>query len=109
MQVHNAFYSFVAPTQTGTEPYLVAHSAEAAGEVGLDPQEYARQEFAAIFSGNAQLPGTEGYTLDVPAPAYAHSRLGMASEGKLTHAHARRKSWAQCYGGHQFGSVRMTI
>ena len=86
MQVHNAFYSFVAPTQTGTEPYLVAYSAEAAQEVGLEPQECARPEFAAIFSGNAHLPGTEGYMLDVPALAFAHSRQNMANEGKLTHA-----------------------
>jgi uncharacterized protein YdiU (UPF0061 family) len=71
-QVHGAFYSFVSPSPTATEPSLVAYSAEAAALVGLAPAECERPEFAMVFSGNAPLPGARPY--------------------------------AQCYGGHQFGS-----
>lgn len=56
-QVHNAFYSFVAPTPTGTQPETVVFSADVARMVGLDPAECERPEFAAVFSGNAPLPG----------------------------------------------------
>eukprot|EP00884_Botryococcus_braunii_P018806 jgi/Botrbrau1/5609/Bobra.97_2s0032.1 len=73
-QVDNAFYSFVSPTPTRTEPRLVIGSTEVAQLIGLDPAEFDRPEFAQIFSGNAQLPASDG------------------------------KSYAQCYGGHQFGS-----
>ncbi|GAB4819866.1 hypothetical protein N2152v2_006912 [Parachlorella kessleri] len=73
-QVHNAFYSFVAPTPTDTEPCTVLASQDVAGMIGLDPAELERPEFALAFSGNMTLPGTKG------------------------------KSYAQCYGGHQFGS-----
>lgn len=59
-QVHNAFYSFVAPTPTGTEPRLVAASSEVAQLIGLDPAEFDRPEFALIFSGNAPLPASTG-------------------------------------------------
>ena len=72
-QVHNAFYSYVAPTPTGTEPRTVLASQEVAGLVGLDPAELERPEFALAFSGNMMQPGTKG------------------------------RRYAQCYGGHQFG------
>ena len=64
----------MAPTPTGTEPRTVLHSPEVARLVGLDPAEAERPEFALAFSGNISLPGTAGRT------------------------------YAQCYGGHQFGS-----
>lgn len=60
-QVQDAFYSFVTPSPTGTEPRLVAASSEVAELIGLDPSEFQRPEFAMIFSGNAPLPGGEGY------------------------------------------------
>ncbi|KAK9809076.1 hypothetical protein WJX72_008987 [[Myrmecia] bisecta] len=72
-QVHGAFYSFVSPTPTGTEPSLVTYSPEVAAILGLDPAECSRPEFALIFSGQAPAPGSA-------------------------------KSYAHCYGGHQFGS-----
>ena len=59
-QVHDAFYSLVAPTPTGTEPYLVAYSPEMAADLGLDREQCERPEFAETFSGNSLLPGTEG-------------------------------------------------
>lgn len=71
-QVHGAFYSYVTPTPTGTEPTTIIASREVADLIGLDPSELDRPEFALIFSGNAPLPSAKPY--------------------------------AQCYGGHQFGS-----
>jgi uncharacterized protein YdiU (UPF0061 family) len=72
-QVHGAFYSLVAPTPTGTQPGLVAFSPEVAAAIGLDAAEVQRPEFAAVMSGNAPIPNSAG------------------------------KTYAQCYGGHQFG------
>ncbi len=72
--MHGAFYSFVAPTPTGTEPRTVLASPDVARLIGLEPAELERPEFALVFSGNVPLPGTKG------------------------------RSYAQCYGGHQFGS-----
>lgn len=72
-QVNEAFYSFVTPTSTGETAQLVMHSPEVARIVGLNPAECLTDEFAAVMSGNAILPATQG------------------------------KSWAQNYGGHQFG------
>lgn len=69
--MEGAFYSWVEPTPTETEPKTLAVSEQVARLIGLDPAETARPEFAAIFSGNAPLPGS--------------------------------KTYAQCYGGHQFG------
>jgi uncharacterized protein YdiU (UPF0061 family) len=72
-QVENAFFSFVNPSGTGTEPSTIAISTEVATMIGLDPEEAERPEFDLVFSGNALLPGDT-------------------------------KPYAQCYGGHQFGS-----
>ena len=58
LQVEDAFWSRVAPTPSGGEPYFVAGSAELANELGIDPAEFQRPEFASIFSGNSQLEGT---------------------------------------------------
>lgn len=57
MQVHDAFYSFVAPTPTNSDTVTVAFSGDVARMIGLDPAECDRPEFAAVFSGNAPLPG----------------------------------------------------
>jgi uncharacterized protein YdiU (UPF0061 family) len=72
-QVENAFFSYVNPSGTGTEPTSIAVSTEVATMIGIDPGEADRPEFALVFSGNALLPGDT-------------------------------KPYAQCYGGHQFGS-----
>lgn len=60
-QVHGAFYSFVKPTPTGTEPSTILASPEVARLVGLAPGEIERPEFAMVFSGNAPLPGSKPY------------------------------------------------
>jgi len=72
-QVFGSFYSRVQPTPTGERATLVAFSPEAAALIGLAPGEAQRQEFVDAMAGAARLPGSDG------------------------------QSWAQCYGGHQFG------
>lgn len=61
LQVKGAFFSYVDPTPTGTEPYLVAASREMAEELGLDSEELDRPEFAQYLSGNAVLPQISSY------------------------------------------------
>lgn len=70
-QVRNACYSLVAPSVNLTDGKLVAYSEEVAAMLGLDPAEFERPEFVAIFGGASVPKGC--------------------------------KSYAQCYGGHQFG------
>lgn len=60
-QVENAVYTWVEPTPTETEPHTLAASREVAKLIGLDLDEIQRPEFAAIFSGNAPLPGSRPY------------------------------------------------
>jgi len=71
-QVYGSLFSYVSPTPTSTEPYLVAYSREVCELLDLDPAECERPEFPLIMSGSAPLPGSKPY--------------------------------AQCYGGHQFGT-----
>lgn len=79
-QVHGALWSRVSPTPTsGGTPRTVAYSADVARQIGLDPAECERPEFALCFSGNATLPTGGGV------------------------------AFAQCYGGHQFGNVGMDL
>lgn len=59
LQVMGAFYSLVEPTPTGTNPQLVAFSPEVAADIGLDPAEAQRPEFAAVMSGNAPMSNAQ--------------------------------------------------
>eukprot|EP00889_Picochlorum_renovo_P003634 jgi/Picre1/30664/NNA_006025.t1 len=52
-QVEGAMYTRVQPTGTGTEPSLIMASESVAELIGLHPDEFARPEFAMVFSGNA--------------------------------------------------------
>ena len=65
-QVHEAFYSFVNPTSTGKTAKLVMLSSEVAARLGLDPADCQTEQFAAVMSGNAQLPGREGCEHELP-------------------------------------------
>lgn len=76
-QVHGAFYSYVSPTPTNTEPQVVSYSSAVARLIGMEPSECHRPEFALIFSGNSPKNWSPQ---NFPPP------------------------FAQCYGGHQFGS-----
>lgn len=115
VQVHNSFYSWVRPTPTGTDPYLICHSPEMASTLGLDRAEIERPEFALLFSGNATTPSIGRYVhseitksflladnafdiLIVHSPAYVTASImllqlinassvcsGMASTSRLQH------------------------
>ena len=58
----------MSPTSTGESARLVMHSPEVARTVGLDPAECLTKSFAAVMSGNAQLPATQGRVLTLPFP-----------------------------------------
>ena len=60
-QVEGAMYTRVQPTGTGTEPSLIMASESVAELIGLHPDEFARPEFAMVFSGNAAIPGSDPY------------------------------------------------
>lgn len=59
-QVHGACYSRVEPTPVRA-PRLLAWSPEVAGLLGLDAADVRDPQFAAVFGGNALLPGMEPY------------------------------------------------
>ena len=97
-QVHGAFYSFVKPTPTGTEPSLVAHSPEVAALIGLDPGECERPEFAAVFAGNAPLPGARPYAQN------------YGGEGEPLAGNVHPRGWdlaAACTTGCSQGNARL--
>jgi uncharacterized protein YdiU (UPF0061 family) len=55
-QVHGALWSRVDPAPVAA-PRLLAHSREMAQQLGLGAEDVASREFAAVFGGNALLPG----------------------------------------------------
>ena len=90
-QVYDAFYSFVEPTPAKMDPHLIAFSKEVCDLIELDEEQCMRPEFAMIMSGETSLPQTQvlfGVLLFVTCSS-------------------SRQSYAQCYGGHQFGNVSL--
>jgi uncharacterized protein YdiU (UPF0061 family) len=59
-QVPAAAWSPVLPTPVAA-PRLIAHSREMAEALGLEAQAVSTPEFAAVFAGNALLPGMQPY------------------------------------------------
>ncbi|KON79689.1 YdiU family protein [Azoarcus sp. PA01] len=59
-QVHGACFSRVMPTPVGA-PHLIAWSPEVAALLGFDEADVCSPEFAAVFAGNALMPGMEPY------------------------------------------------
>ena len=57
-QVYDAVYSFVEPTATQTDPYLISYSKEVCDLIELDEDECERPEFASVMSGQSPLPQT---------------------------------------------------
>ncbi|HEY4529550.1 MAG TPA: YdiU family protein [Luteimonas sp.] len=57
-QVHGAAWSKVAPTPVAA-PRLVAHATEVAEQLGFTAGDVLSPQFAAVFGGNALLPGME--------------------------------------------------
>ena len=62
-QVSNAAWSSVAPTPTA-DPRLVAHSAEVAAALGIEPEAIDTDEFARVFSGNAVPAGMTPHAMN---------------------------------------------
>ncbi len=60
-QVHGAFYSRVKPTPV-RDPQLLAWSHEVADALGLSEADVRSPDFAAVFGGNASMPGMEPYS-----------------------------------------------
>jgi len=54
-----AFYARLNPTPFSATPYLVHANPAAAELIELEPEEFARPEFAALFGGSALTPGME--------------------------------------------------
>ncbi|WP_136419480.1 protein adenylyltransferase SelO [Herbaspirillum sp. ST 5-3] len=52
-----AFYTQLRPTPVSS-PYLVGASARAAELIGLDPAEFAKENFIEVFAGNRLIPGS---------------------------------------------------
>ena len=69
-QVEGAAFSFVTPTPVAA-PRLLAWSPEVAATLGLTENEVQSATFLAAFSGNALLPGMQGY-----AAAYGGHQFG---------------------------------
>lgn len=59
-QVEGAAHSPVEPTPTAS-PSLVAHSAEMAELLGIDPALVESEQFARVFSGNELVPGMRSF------------------------------------------------
>ncbi|MDH3623405.1 MAG: YdiU family protein [Myxococcales bacterium] len=59
-QVHNACYSYVAPTPV-TAPRLIAYSREVADLCDLEVDDVGMHELAEVFAGNKAWPGMDAY------------------------------------------------
>lgn len=79
-QVHGAAYSRVSPTPVAA-PRLLAHSAEMAATLGFSAEDLASPEFAAVFAGNALLPGMEPYAANYGGHQFGHW-AGQLGDGR---------------------------
>ena len=70
-QVEGAAWSMVAPTPVAA-PRLLAHSREMAAELGFDEADLASPAFAAVFGGNALLPGMQPYATNYGGHQFGH-------------------------------------
>ncbi|CAI5461035.1 unnamed protein product [Closterium sp. Yama58-4] len=153
--VRNACYSRVRPSLKLKDPQVVAASESVAHLIGLDPNEFTRPEFAAVFTGGIVLQGCCAQVHPSPLPFLSLPLLPPPSSSSPALLHPlpflpsfpntpqqtlravprgptsgreffpfisplphpsppfptpppaqtpRSKPYAQCYGGHQFGS-----
>ena len=93
-QVHGAAWSAVPPLPTA-EPTLVAHSAEVAELLGIDPGAVDTPAFAEVFSGNRLLAGMEPV-----AANYGGHQFGNWA-GQLGDGRAIAIAEVAAPGGHQ--------
>ena len=79
-QVHGALWSAVGPTPVAA-PRLLAHSVEMADRLGFSADEVASAEFAAVFGGNAVLPGMAPFASNYGGHQFGHW-AGQLGDGR---------------------------
>jgi uncharacterized protein YdiU (UPF0061 family) len=79
-EVRDALWSPVAPTPVAA-PRLLAHSAEVAQAIGFASAEIASAEFAAVFAGNALLPGMQPFATRYGGHQFGHW-AGQLGDGR---------------------------
>ena len=94
-QVEAAAWSAVAPTPVAA-PRLLAHSTDMARELGFTDEDVASPEFAAVFGGNALLPGMQPFAGNYGGHQFGHwaGQLGdgrAISLGEVVLAAGRRR------------------
>lgn len=84
-----AFYARLNPTPFSSTPFLVHANRAAAELIDLDPQQFARPEFAGLFGGSMLAPGMEplamiysGHQFGVYVPQLGDGRAILLGEVK---------------------------
>lgn len=84
-----AFYARLNPTPFSTPPYLIHANPAAAQLIDLDPDQFGRSEFAALFGGSALATGMEplamlysGHQFGVYVPQLGDGRAILLGEVK---------------------------
>ena len=84
-----AFYAKLNPTPFSSPPYLVHANRAAAELIDLDPEQFARPEFAGLFGGSMLAPGMEplamlysGHQFGVYVPQLGDGRAILLGEVK---------------------------
>jgi len=82
-----AFYARLNPTPFSASPYLVHANPTAAELIDLDPEQFTRPEFAALFGGSTLAPGMEplamlysGHQFGVYVPQLGDGRAILLGE-----------------------------
>jgi serine/tyrosine/threonine adenylyltransferase len=94
-QVHGAAYSRVTPTPV-SRPRLLAHSAEMAAILDIDPHDLGSADFAEVFAGNRLLDGMDPYAANYGGHQFGHwaGQLGdgrAIALGEVVDAAGRRR------------------
>jgi uncharacterized protein YdiU (UPF0061 family) len=79
-EVRGALYSHVAPTAVAA-PRLIAHAAEVARLLDLEPADVANPHFAEVFAGNALYPGMQPYASNYGGHQFGHW-AGQLGDGR---------------------------
>jgi len=85
-----AFHARLNPTPFSASPYLVHANPEPAALIDLDPEQFARPEFVALFGGSALAPGMEplamlcaGHQVGVYVPQLGDGRAILLDEATI--------------------------
>gem|GEM_PF-3191905 len=83
-------YARLNPTPFSASPYLVHANTEPAALIDLDPEQFARPEFVALFGGSALAPGMEplamlcaGHQVGVYVPQLGDGRAILLDEATI--------------------------